>query len=317
MKPVFSFSDAIGAPFVLLRRRPLYLFVWGLMMMALVAAMYSLLIPLMASMVGSASGEEAFDTYLMESIRLQAAINGMNIVMYLVMLLTWTAAARATLAPHRGDRFLFLRLGMDEVRVAVTVVAVFIGWYIALLVLMLLGVGMGMALWSSSQATAVGVLIVYGLVVLALSIWGWLRVSLIAPASLILKRVAFVEGWALARGQMWKLFGLNLVVWLIYMVSLILIYALAGAILVGRFFGQGLQWPAQVESYADVQPLVEAMIVPALATLIPLSIVFGWCMALYAAPGVVAARQLLDGVPTIPVGPIPEDAPPVDALQPS
>ena len=315
MTPGFSFNDAVGAPFLLLRRRPLYLFVWGLMMMALVAAMYSLLIPLMASMVGSASGEEAFDTYLMESIRLQAAINGMNIVMYLVMLLTWTAAARATLSPGRGDRFLFLRLGMDEVRVAVTVVAVFIGWYIALLVLILLGVGIGAALWSSSQATAVGVLIVYGLLVLALSIWGWLRVSLIAPASLILKRFAFAEGWALARGQMWKLLGLNLVVWLIYMVSLILMYALAGAILVGSFFGQGLQWPAQVESYADVQPLIQAMIVPALVTLIPFSIVFGWVMALYAAPGVVAARQLLDGVPTAPVGPILEDAAPVDTLQ--
>jgi hypothetical protein len=315
MTPGFSFNDAVGAPFLLLRRRPLYLFVWGLMMMALVAAMYSLLIPLMASMVGSASGEEAFDTYLMESIRLQAAINGMNIVMYLVMLLTWTAAARATLSPGRGDRFLFLRLGMDEVRVAVTVVAVFIGWYIALLVLILLGVGIGAALWSSSQATAVGVLIVYGLLVFALSIWGWLRVSLIAPASLILKRFAFAEGWALARGQMWKLLGLNLVVWLIYMVSLILMYALAGAILVGSFFGQGLQWPAQVESYADVQPLIQAMIVPALVTLIPFSIVFGWVMALYAAPGVVAARQLLDGVPTAPVGPILEDAPPVDTLQ--
>lgn len=315
MTPGFSFNDAVGAPFLLLRRRPLYLFVWGLMMMALVAAMYSLLIPLMASMVGSASGEEAFDTYLMESIRLQAAINGMNIVMYLVMLLTWTAAARATLSPGRGDRFLFLRLGMDEVRVAVTVVAVFIGWYIALLVLILLGVGIGAALWSSSRATAVGVLIVYGLLVFALSIWGWLRVSLIAPASLILKRFAFAEGWALARGQMWKLLGLNLVVWLIYMVSLILMYALAGAILVGSFFGQGLQWPAQVESYADVQPLIQAMIVPALVTLIPFSIVFGWVMALYAAPGVVAARQLLDGVPTAPVGPILEDAPPVDTLQ--
>jgi hypothetical protein len=196
-------------------------------------------------------------------------------------------------------------------------VAVFIGWYIALVVLILLGVGIGAALWSSSQATTVGVLIAYGLLVFILSIWGWLRVSLIAPASLILKRFAFVEGWALARGQMWKLLGLNLVVWLIYMVSLILMYALAGAILVGSFFGQGLQWPAQVESYADLQPLVEAMTVPALATLIPLSIVFGWVMALYAAPGVVAARQLLDGVPTAPVDPIVEDAPPVDTLQSS
>lgn len=317
MKPGFSFNDAVGAPFVLLRRRPLYLFVWGLIMMALVAAMYSLLIPAMGSMIGAADRQEAFDIYMLEAVRLQTALNGMNLLMYLIMLLTWTAAARATLSPGRGDRFLFLRLGMDEVRVAVTVVAVFVAWYIALLVLILLGVGIGAALWSSGRSIAVGVLVIYGLLVLALSIWGWLRVSLIAPASLILKRFAFVEGWALARGQMWKLLGLNLVVWLIYMVSLILMYALAGAILVGSFFGQGLEWLAQAESYADVQPLVQAMIVPALATLIPFSIVFGWVMALHTAPVVVTARQLLDGVPTTPLGPIVEDAPPIDTLQSS
>ncbi|WGM31601.1 hypothetical protein KKHFBJBL_01848 [Brevundimonas sp. NIBR11] len=34
MKPSFSFSDALSAPFAMLRRRPLYLFVWGLLMMA-------------------------------------------------------------------------------------------------------------------------------------------------------------------------------------------------------------------------------------------------------------------------------------------
>ena len=317
MKPRFSFSDAVGAPFVQLRRRPLYLFVWGLMMMALIAVLYSLLIPAMGSMIGAADRKEAFDIYMLEAVRLQAALNGMNLLIYLVMLLTWTAAARATLSPGRGDRFLFLRVGMDEVRVAVSVVAVFLAWYIALLVLILIGVGIGAALWSSGRSIAVGVLIVYGLLVVALSIWGWLRVSLIAPASLILKRFAFGEGWALARGQMWKLLGLNLVVWLIYMVSVILMYAVAGAILVGSFFGQGLEWPAQIDRYADVQPLVQAMTVPALATLIPLSIVYGWVMALHAAPVVIAARQLLDGVPATPVGPIVEDAPPVDTLQPS
>jgi len=316
MKPSFSLNDALAAPFVLLRRRPLYLFVWGLMMMALVAAIYSLMIPLFASVIGSASREDAVDAYMVESLRLQAGMQGMNLLMYLVMLVTWTAAGRATLSPHRGDRFLFLRLGMDEVRVAVTFVGVFIGWYIALIVLVMLGVGIGAALWSSGRATAIGVVIAYGLGVLALSIWGWLRVSLIAPASLILKRFAFAEGWALARGHMWKLLGLNILVWLIYMVGLILMYALAGAILVGSFFGQGLEWPANIDSYADIQPLVHAMIVPALVTLVPFSIVFGWVMALYAAPSVLAARQLLDGVPAAAVEPIVEDAPPADTLQP-
>lgn len=315
MKPGFSFNDAVGAPFVLLRRRPLSLFVWGLIMTALVAALYSLMIPALGPMIGAPDREAAFDTYLTESIRLQATVNGMNIVMYLVMLLTWTAAARATLSPGRGDPFLFLRLGMDEVRVAVTLIAIFFIWYIVLIVMVLIGVGIGLALWSQGHATAIGVLIAYGLLVFALSVWGWLRVSLIAPASLILKRFAFTEGWAIARGQMWKLLGLNLVIWIIYMISAILMYAAVGAILAAGFFGQGLVWPHDIDSVADLEPLLRPMLLPALGAVIPMSLGFGWMMALYAAPGVVAARQLLDGVPA--PAPIVEDAPPADTLQPS
>ena len=316
MKPGFSFNDAVAAPFVLLRRRPFHLFVWGLMMMAVVAAMYSLFIPLFATVAASGGREEAFDAYMMESIRLQAAINGLNLVMYLVMLLGWTAAGRATLSPHKGDRFLFLRLGMDEVRVAVAVLAVFFGWYIVLIVAVLLGVGIGLSLWAVNHAVAIGACIVYGLVVLAASIWGWIRVSLIAPASLILKRFAFAEGWALARGQMWKLLGLNLVMWLIYMVGAILMYLIVGAILFAGFFGQGLSWPTDVQTAADLEPVVRPMIIPALIAVVPLSIGMGWIMALYAAPGVRAARQLLDGSTPAAPAPIVADAPPADTLQP-
>jgi hypothetical protein len=314
MKPSFSFNDALSAPFVLLRRRPLYLFAWGLIMMALVAVIYSLMIPLFLDVAAAGDRTEAWDVYMMESIRLQAALNGFNVLMYLIMLLTWTAAGRATLAPSQGDRFLFLRFSMDEVRVAVVIVAGFLAWYVALLVLVLIGVGIGAALWSTGQAATIGVLIVYGVLVSIACVWGWLRISLIAPASLILKRFAFAEGWAIARGQMWKLFGLNLVVWLIYMLAAIATYGLAAAVLFGSFYAQGLTWPQTIESAVDLEPLVRPMILPALLTLIPFSLMFGWVMALYAAPGIVAARQLLDGVPS--TAPIIEDAPSPDALQP-
>ena len=272
--------------------------------------------PAIAAMAAAPDRSGAFDAYLAELLRLQAAVNGMNVVMYLVMLVTWTAAARATLSPGRGDAFLFLRLGMDEVRVAVTLIAVFFVWYIVLLVLILIGVGIGMALWDQGQdhATAICALVAYGVLVFALSVWGWLRVSLIAPASLILKRFAFTEGWTIARGQVWKLLGLNLVIWVIYMVSALLMYAAVGGILAAGFFGQGLTWPRDIESIADLQPLFRPMLWPALATVIPFSLGFGWIMTLYAAPSIVAARQLLDGIPA--THPIVEDAPPVDTLQP-
>lgn len=315
MKPSFSFSDAVGGPFVLLRRRPLYLFVWGLMMVAMVAAIYAVMIPVFTALpLGAAENSAAMEPYMTEMSRFSAAINGLNLLMYLLMLALWTAACRAALSPGRGDRFLFLRLGMDEVRVAVVIVAVFVGWYVALLLLVLIGVGIGLALWAANERAAVIVLMLYGLLVFAVSIWALVRVSLIAPASMILKTFAFAEGWALARGQVWKLIGLNVVVWIIYMLSAILMYVVIGGILAAGFFGQGLTWPSDIRTVADLEPVFHPMLLPLAVTTIPFAIGFGWIMALYAAPNVIAARQLLDGVPT-PV-PIAADAPPADTLQP-
>lgn len=299
MKARFSFGDAFAAPFVLLLRRPLYLLVWGLLMMALTVATYSLMVPFFAAMPFGGGSEAAFEAYVQEATRFSAAINGMNVLMYLVMLMTWTAAGRAVLSPGRGDRFLFLRIGMDEVRVAVVMIAVFVGWYLALLVLVLLGAGIGLLLWAANEQAAVLTVLIYGLAVAVASIWALVRVSLIAPASLILKQFAFAEGWALARGQVWKLIGLNILVWLVYVVGMILVYALVGGILVAGFLGQGLEWPDPVSTGADLVPLLQPMIVPGLLALIPMSLGFGWVMGLYAAPGIVAARQLLDGAPIV------------------
>jgi len=315
MKPSFSFNDALSAPFVMLRRRPLYLFAWGLIMTCMVAGIYSVMLPLVAAIpFADTDSVTVMDQYMQDISRFSAAINGMNLLMYLLMLVIWTAAGRSALSPGRGDRFLFLRLGMDEVRVAVAIVAVFLGWYVAFIILVLLGVGLGIAFWTTSEAATAVALIVYGLIVFVGSIWALVRVSLIAPATLILKRFAFAEGWALARGQVWKLIGLNLIVWVIYMLSVILMYALVIGVLATGFFGQGLTWPSDVESLADLAPFVQPMTIPALLAVIPFALGYGWMKALYVAPGVVAARQLLDGVPT--TGPIIEDAPPVDTLQP-
>lgn len=314
MKPSFSFSDALSAPFVMLRRRPLYLFAWGLMMVAMVAVIYSLMVPMLAAIPFQAAHDAAaMEAYMTQVSGFSAAINGMNILMYLLMLVLWTAAGRAALSPGRGDRFLFLRLGLDEVRVAVAILAIFIGWYIALVILVLIGAGLGAAFWAVSEATTVIVVLIYGLAVFAASIWAMVRLSLIAPASLILKDFAFATGWRIARGQVWKLIGLNLVVWVIYVISAILMYAVAIGILAGAFFGQGLTWPADIDTLADLEPIFRQMIAPLAVTAIPFAIGFGWVMALYAAPGVVAARQLLDGVPR--PAPIVEDAATPDTLQ--
>lgn len=317
MRPTFSISDALGAPFQLARRRPVSMFLWGVIVTAIAVALYAMLIPAFANIpLGEGQGDAAMAEYMRQSQMSAMGINAMTPLIYLAMLLGWTAAARATLSPGKGDRLAFLRIGMDEVRVAVVYVAWFLIWYIGLIVLVMLGFALGLAIWFVDQTAAIAVGVVYGLGVAVVATWLWLRLSLIAPATLILKTFAFTEGWALTRGQVWKLLGLNLLKWLISIPVALALYAIVAAILAGAFFGQGLTWPAQLQTVADLEPLFRAMLPAGGVALIPAAGFYGFYLALNAAPSIVAARQLLDGVP-VPPTPIVADATSGDGLEPA
>lgn len=311
-RPTFSFGDALGAPLVLIRRQPLAVFAWGALMTALAVAMYSLLLPAFLDLpIGAGDGQVVMDAYSQEMLELQAISNGMTLMGYVAMLVGYNAVGRATLAPGRKDRFFFMRLGMDEVRVAMVVVACFVGWYVGVLILALVGVAIGFLAWSMGGETAViGWAIVYGLALLVAALWAWARILLLAPATLILRRFAFVEGWALARGQVWKLVGLNVVIYLIYFGVYLAVGLAVLAILAAGFFAQGLTWPTDVQTPADLMPLVRSMIVPMLLTLPILALAYGVMMTLWAAPSVRATRLLLDN------GPSAGDVRVSDALQP-
>lgn len=201
MKPRFSLRDAIAAPFILIRQRPFSVLIWGLLMIGVGAAIYSLFVPILFALPFDQDPEALQAAYLTEMIQIQAASNGLSVLMYVIMLVVFNAAGRAVLAPGSADRFLFMRLGMDEVRVAVVVVACFLGWYVGVLVLVLLGVALGFGLWAVSETAGIVGLIVYGVLVIFVVVAAWVRLSLMGPATLILGRFAFEEGWVLSRGQ--------------------------------------------------------------------------------------------------------------------
>ncbi|CAL1692353.1 hypothetical protein MMB232_02518 [Brevundimonas subvibrioides] len=317
MKPTFSIGEALAAPFRLARRRPVSLFLWGVIMTGIMVALYGMLVPAFANVpIGAGRAREAMVEYIHQSQMAAVWINAMTPLMYLAMLLVWTAAARATLSPGKGDRLAFLRVGMDEVRVAVVYVAWFLLWYVSLIVLVMIGFALGLTIWFIDQTIAIVVGVVFGLGVAIVGTWLWLRLSLIAPATLILKAFAFAEGWALTRGQVWKLLGLNLLKWVISIPLTLGLYALVAAILAGAFFGQGLTWPADAQTVADLQPLFRAMLPAGAVALIPVAGFYGFYLAFSAAPSIVAARQLLDGVP-VPPAPIVADAASGDGLEPA
>jgi len=100
MKPTFSIGDAIGAPFTLLKKKTLSLFVWGLLMTAATIGVYSQLIPMFASLpIGPGEGEAALDQYMLDSRRMSLTVNALTPVLYLAILRSCWAGR-----PRRGRR---------------------------------------------------------------------------------------------------------------------------------------------------------------------------------------------------------------------
>lgn len=292
----FSMGDALGAGFRLFRRQPAAVLGWGALQVLLVIAAWMVLLPLLRDMslmtAGSVEGFEEIQTMM----GFQAAAYGLNLVQLVVTLVVWAAAMRATLKPGRPDAFLFLRIGMDELRVGVMALAVFAGLYFFVLVAVVLGIGLGFALYAMGKAALVIGMIVYGVAILAALVVASARLCLLPPAAMITGRFAFEEGWRIGRGRTAKLVGLNLLLLLIYYVVSILFMVAVVTALAGLFVATGGVWPENPQTFDDVLQALKPMAPWALLVLV-LAVPFcGWLTAFWAGAVTTAARQLADGV---------------------
>lgn len=292
----FSINDALGAGGRLFRRQPAAVLGWGALHMLLAVGAWFVMIPMFRDMslmtMGSAEEFEQLETMM----GFQAAIYGLNIAQLAISLVVWTAAMRATLKPDRPDAFLFLRMGMDELRIGVMAIAIFAGFYVFLILVMILGVALGFALHASGTVALVSGMIVYGLLVLVALLVAWARLSLLMPAAMITRGFAFEEGWRIGKGRTAKLVGLNLLLMLIYYVASIVIMGVIGAVLVGVFFATGGVWPSDPQTFDDVFQALRPM-APWAAVVVVVMIPFaGWLIAFWAGALTTAARQLAEGI---------------------
>jgi hypothetical protein len=157
--------------------------------------------------------------------QIQGISSLLNLVQLVLVVVVYTAIMRAVVRP-RETAFFSLRLGMDELRVAVVGLALTVGIFLGALILVLLGVGIGFATWGLGEPY--NWLIIVALCLgFVLAIWlGAARVSLIAPASVLHRTFAFEQGWKLGRGRTGALLGMMLLIILIMLV----VQALAGGI---------------------------------------------------------------------------------------
>jgi hypothetical protein len=234
----FSTGTAIGDGFRLAAARPLAVFVWGLVILGPALGALALIMPVMAEMIAdlpAPNGEGADDAVTQrmfaEMMQLQAASMVLNIGQLLGMVVVYTAIFRAVLRPDERSVF-SLRIGMDELRVAVVGLAIAVGLYVVIIVAVLLGAALGFALFSGADdGVATAVLVCLGLGLFVALLWVMARVSMMGPASVSYRDFAFVQGWKLASGQAWRLFGMMLlIVLMMLVVQLVVVIAVVLAL---------------------------------------------------------------------------------------
>ena len=310
----FSIMEAAAEPFRIVGRRPLATLAWGLVMLLPVVGLMAFFVPTMLEFVSlavenpDADPEAMGERFAGQMFQMQLWGNLAQLLQLASLLLVTTAIIRAVFAGRKGDGAAFLRIGMDELRVAVVGVAVGVGTYVLAIVTVLLAVGLGFGLWSVGDPwrwliyAGLGVSVVVGLLLL----WG--RLSLLAPASIHHQDFAFVEGWKMGRGQSWRLLGLLIVLILISLligVAFVVLGILVVVIVGGGVgaFGDPEAIGAWFKALPE-QPGTLAGIGAAL--LLPMAYLQGFSQVLMTAPYAYAAARLAPAPISTDTGSAPE-----------
>lgn len=293
----FSISEAMATPVRVIRRHPLAVYLWGLAITGFSVLSIVLTFAFLSDLP-LAAGASADP----ETLNKMMAFNGLsmllNVGQMVLAVVVWAATIRATYLIGRPDKSFFLRLGMDELRLAVVGIALFLGTWIAVCVLVAVGALTAVVIWQSSPGAAIGFGAIMMLALFVLVAVAMARLSLIAPASILQKDFAFVEGWRLGKKRTLPLLGLLLCTWIIY----VLLNAVVGG---AAFIGLMATGAMAGFSHLDPELMTFGEFMPSLGVGISLFIfavgpgafLYGAVMTLLSAPFASACRQLLDTAP--------------------
>jgi hypothetical protein len=219
----FSATDAVFEGFRVVRREPLALMFWALFYAAIMAAAFAMIGP---SLIGFVTATEQLEqsgaTPTMEDF---APLFQMMGLLFAVLLpasliasaMMHAAIARSVLRPGESA-FGYLRLGMDEVRVLVVSVVLFLVFMVLMAVSSgLIGVAVGMTV--AAEAPALWLLVVL-LVLATIALFAWLsvRLSLAIPITMAERRIAIFDSFGFTKGRFWPLLGMALLAWVLSMV---------------------------------------------------------------------------------------------------
>ncbi len=210
----FSATDAAFEGFRVVRRQPMALVFWALfyalMMAAALALVGGSLVGLMSMAEelesSGATSPEDFMPILASYATILAVVLPLSLV---ASAMIYAAVSRAVLRPAESA-YGYLRLGMDEVRVLVVSLVLFIAFMVLASVLFgIVGVVAGIAVATETQALWL-VVVLLVLAACALIIWLAVRLSLAIPITMAQRRIAIFDSFGVTKGRFWPLLGMAL-----------------------------------------------------------------------------------------------------------
>jgi hypothetical protein len=232
--------------------------IWGGLYLAACLAVMALIWPMFADLA----------TFQQQAITAQAAglppppppsgfmlsMFGIEAVMIALLIMIFAAAVRAT-ALGGDDRFGFLRVGMDELRLLGLGLLLGLTWFVATIVLgfvAALAAGFTAALSGGSAEGATGIVLILMLAFMVLTIWVQVRISLAGALTVLRGRIVIREAWRLTRGRFWTLFGVYLLVFVAYCVVTLAVLAVVNPDLLAAY-ADGMQPAAMQAALAQQQ----------------------------------------------------------------
>ena len=158
-----------------------------------------------------------------------------NLVFLLLLVIAFAAVVRAiTRSP--GDRFAYLRLGMDELRliglgIGLAITAL-VAETIAILALMLVGVVVGLV---AGKTIAAIIIIALSIGLLFGAIYVQVRLSLTGALTVMRGRIVIRDAWRTTQGHFWTLFGVFALLAVMFTVVTIIVIALTNPHLLAAY----------------------------------------------------------------------------------
>jgi hypothetical protein len=210
----FSATDAAFEGFRVVRRQPMALVFWALFYLVVMVAALAMVGGSVIGLMSAAesleqSGATSFDDVMPVLSAYMAIFAVVLPVSLIASAMIYAAVSRSVLRPGESA-FGYLRLGMDEVRVLVVSVVLFI--LFAVLSVVLFGI-VGMVAGFSTAADMPALWLVVVLLVfaaIALFIWLAVRLSLAIPITMAERRIAIFDSFAVTKGRFWPLLGMAL-----------------------------------------------------------------------------------------------------------